>query len=104
MSKRITPDDGIDDLCDDPADENKPGQWQEPTSRDGADNADDDVPDNSKTAQAGAPAATRAFAARAEDSGGRMWDMNPAEVLRCHPDHHDRVMRTWRLCAVNAFD
>jgi hypothetical protein len=25
------PDDGVDDLCDDAADENKAGQWQKPT-------------------------------------------------------------------------
>jgi hypothetical protein len=37
------PDDGVDDLCDDAADENKAGQWQKPTCQDGANNANDDV-------------------------------------------------------------
>jgi hypothetical protein len=43
------PNDGVDDCRDAAADENKPGQWQEPTGQDGADNADDDVTHKSKT-------------------------------------------------------
>jgi hypothetical protein len=41
-------DDSVYDLCDDAADENESGQWQEPTGQDGADNADDDVSRDSK--------------------------------------------------------
>jgi hypothetical protein len=43
------PDNCVDNLCDDSADENKAGQWQKPTCQDGANNADDDITKNSKT-------------------------------------------------------
>jgi hypothetical protein len=43
------PDNGVDDRRDDPANENKPDQRQEPTGQDGADDADYDVTNESKT-------------------------------------------------------